>query len=273
MSEFPASVEVVRSLRPRGGFRAVMFDFDGTLSLVRGGWMELMTEQMLTVLRDAGSQEPEPMLRHRIVQFILDLVGQPTMRQMERLADEVARLGATPQSPDVYLRNFLRELKIRVEARMTAMTVQGEDPERFRVPHAIPMLDWLQGRQVPCVLASGTERIHVVREARALQLVPFFGERIYGPGDGHVFSKRAVIEQMMHEWGIPGEQILGFGDGVSETEEIHRVGGIAVAVASDESGGGIVDPIKRERLIRAGADLVIPDYRDALPLLHWLSTH
>jgi len=42
-----------------------------------------------------------------------------------------------------------------------------------------------------------------------------------------------------------------------------------VAVASDEAcnGSGKIDEWKRDRLVGVGADVVIPDYRDASPLL------
>jgi len=47
------------------------------------------------------------------------------------------------------------------------------------------------------------------------------------------------------------------------------VGGLAVAVASDEAnnGSGKFDEWKRRRLLGVGADVVIPDYRDAALLL------
>ena len=64
---------------------------------------------------------------------------------------------------------------------------------------------------------------------------------------------------------------MGFGDGYVEIRDVKAVGGIAVAVASDEAGrSGKPDPWKRDRLIGAGADVVIPDYRDYQPLLDYL---
>jgi hypothetical protein len=43
-----------------------------------------------------------------------------------------------------------------------------------------------------------------------------------------------------------------------------------VAVASDEAhnGSGRIDEWKRQRLLGVGADVVIPDYRDAESLLN-----
>jgi phosphoglycolate phosphatase len=64
----------------------------------------------------------------------------------------------------------------------------------------------------------------------------------------------------------PGE-LLGFGDGFVETQEVRRVAGIAVGVASDEQHRVGINDWKRQRLIEAGADLIVPDYRDLQPLL------
>ena len=68
---------------------------------------------------------------------------------------------------------------------------------------------------------------------------------------------------------IRGDELLSFGDGVVETEEVRRVGGTAVAVASDLETGTL-SRWKRDRLVPAGADVVIPDYRRHEELLSWL---
>lgn len=68
---------------------------------------------------------------------------------------------------------------------------------------------------------------------------------------------------------IEGRSLLTFGDGYVEIENVKEVDGFAVAVASDEArnGSGKIDEWKRRRLLDAGADVVIPDFRDATPLL------
>ena len=56
-----------------------------------------------------------------------------------------------------------------------------------------------------------------------------------------------------------------------EIDNVTRAGGTAVAVASDEAGrSGEPDAWKRERLIGVGADIVIPDFQDWLPLVEYL---
>jgi hypothetical protein len=122
-------------------------------------------------------------------------------------------------------------------------------------------------------LASGTHLRHVRSEADLLALTPFFGPEIHAPdGDETAFSKRGVIERILTENNLRGDQLLSFGDGVVETEEVRRVGGTAVAVASDIEPGA-VNRWKRDRLVPAGADLVIPDYRSHDALLAWLLNH
>jgi len=78
-----------------------------------------------------------------------------------------------------------------------------------------------------------------------------------------------VIQRILRENRIQGEQLLSFGDGYVEIQNTKEAGGLAVAVASDEAhnGSGRFDEWKHRRLLGVGADLVIPDFRDAKALL------
>lgn len=79
-----------------------------------------------------------------------------------------------------------------------------------------------------------------------------------------------IIDKILLDNNLHGEELLGFGDGYVEIEGIKKVGGVAIAVASDEANRRGVDPWKRRRLIQAGADVVIPEYRQGEQLLGWL---
>ena len=119
-------------------------------------------------------------------------------------------------------------------------------------------------------LASGTDEIYVKQEAEMLQLTAYFGAYVYGALDDYKrFSKKMVIERILRENNIAGAQLLSFGDGYVEIENTKEAGGLAVAVASDEAhnGSGRFDAWKYNRLLEVGADLVIPDFRDAEALL------
>lgn len=98
----------------------------------------------------------------------------------------------------------------------------------------------------------------------------YFGAHIYGgTADVAQSSKQAVIARLLREERILGEHLLSFGDGPVELRLAKEVGGLAVAVVSDEeqNGSGKMPPHKHKVLAAAGADVLIPDYRDAAPLL------
>jgi hypothetical protein len=69
---------------------------------------------------------------------------------------------------------------------------------------------------------------------------------------------------------VAGNQIVGFGDGYVEIEEVKNVGGLAIGVASNEESREGINDWKRSRLIRAGADVIVGDYRQLDALLQLL---
>jgi len=123
---------------------------------------------------------------------------------------------------------------------------------------------------VRCYLASGTDEPYVLDEAAALQITPYFAG-IYGAQDDYKrFSKKLLIERIIAEHNLAGPEFVAFGDGFVEIEDTRRVGGIAVGVASDEINRTGLDEWKRDRLIRAGADLIVPDFREHAALVAYL---
>jgi phosphoglycolate phosphatase-like HAD superfamily hydrolase len=201
---------------------------------------------------------------------IMRLNGKQTIYQMMQLAARIRERGGEAREPLWYKHEYLRRLDLRIKDRVDGLrqgTIQADD---LVVHGARRLLENLKDRGLPVYLASGTDEFFVKQEAELLGLTPYFGRRIYGAQDDYkTFSKKMVIERIIRENGIRGEQLLSFGDGYVEIENTKEAGGLAVAVASDEAnnGSGRMDEWKRERLSGVGADVVIPDFRDAAPLL------
>jgi hypothetical protein len=63
---------------------------------------------------------------------------------------------------------------------------------------------------------------------------------------------------------------MTFGDGYVEIEETRAVKGLAVGVASDEARREGINEWKRQRLIEAGADIIVPDFRASDQLVQYL---
>src|SRR3982751_1566554 len=82
--------------------RVALFDFDGTLSTIRSGWMDEMVPMMVELLLETNSGESEAELRAIVEEFVGRLTGKQTMYQMIELADNIRARGKEPQDPIVY---------------------------------------------------------------------------------------------------------------------------------------------------------------------------
>jgi phosphoglycolate phosphatase len=264
-------IEVLNERIPRGRFRSVLFDFDGTLSLIREGWPQVMIPMMVQVLRESGASESDDDLTRAVEDFVMRLNGRQTIYQMIQLADEVRRRGGTPREALDYKHRYHELLMQRIDSRISDLESGRTTPEQWTVPGSHALLEAFRYRGLALYLASGTDLKYVRREAKLLGLAPYFGEHVYGALDDYQnFSKKMIIDRILDEHKLSGEELLGFGDGFVEIEEIKRVGGVAVAVASDEVKRCGINAWKRERLVKAGADIVIPEYRQGQALLDYL---
>lgn len=274
-THFTGRVEFTANFAPRPQISHVLFDFDGTLSLIREGWPEVMVPMFVEMLPGLPD-ETEAARRQLCFEDIMRLNGKQTIYQMMQLAERIKERGGTPRDPLWYKHEYLRRLDERIRHRTDDLRHGVLKPDDLLVHGARGLLDELQRRGLALYLASGTDEPFVKMEAELLGLTRYFGPHIYGALDNYKqFSKKMVIERLLRENQIAGAQLLAFGDGYVEIQNTKEVGGLAVAVASDEAhnGSGRFDEWKRQRLLGVGADVVIPDFRDATPLLARILDH
>jgi phosphoglycolate phosphatase-like HAD superfamily hydrolase len=262
-------VEFRAGFAPRPRLRLAVFDFDGTLSWLRHGWPELMCQVFLPYypMRPDGSPAE---VRRELVAEILSTNGRPSIVQMQTFAKRVQARHAKAPAPEELLRQYQGRLDQVIAERSEMILRQKARADDFVVFGARIMLDLLQRRGVKLYILSGTLEERVKQEANLLHLAPYFGDRIFGSApDTSRFSKRDVLDKILADENLQGRDLLCFGDGPVEIFHARELGGLAVAVASDEdhNGSGRMDAVKRAQLLDAGADAVIPDYRDAAALL------
>lgn len=266
------NVEFAHPVAPRPRISHVLFDFDGTLSLVREGWPQIMLDLFLGWLPSVPG-ESEAELRGELMAEIMQRTGKPTIDQMIRLAERIRERGGQPAEPEWYKQQFKAQLEKRRSVRTTALASGTAMVDSLLIHQVRPLLDHLESLGLQLYLASGTDDAAVKYEAELLDLTRYFGHHIFGAlEDPNEFSKPLVVERMLRDDKITGNQLLAFGDGVAEIEAVKAVGGLAIAVASDEAnnGSGRVDPWKHKLLLSIGADIVIPDYREAIALVDYL---
>jgi len=268
-ASFTGLVEFAPSFKARPGITHVLFDFDGTLSLIRQGWPEVMVPMFAEMLPSLPGENEEAK-RALVYDDIMRLNGKQTIYQMIQLAERIRERRGEPQEPLWYKKEYLRRLDERIEARREGLRTGRIKPDDLLVFGTRKLLEYLQAQNLKLYLASGTDEPFVKQEAELLNITNYFGPRIYGALDDYKnFSKKMVIERILHENQIAGTQLLALGDGYVEIENTKEVGGLAVAVASDEAnnGSGRMDEWKRRRLLGVGADVVIPDFRDGEALM------
>jgi len=258
----PWNAELLKPGIERHLISHVIFDFDGTLSWLRNGWPDVMTQLFAEYLPSRFNDSPA--VRNELRRDILALNGKPSIYQMRRFYERAAEFDAAPPEPDRLLELYLARLDKALQQRIDSLARAERLAGDFVIAGGLTLLEQLRQRGLRLIILSGTAEPDVKREAGLLGLAPYFGVHIYGSTPGREFSKKQIIDRILREENIEGTHLLSFGDGPVEIEFTKAAGGLAVGVASDEraNGSGNIDAHKREHLVRAGADAIIPDYRN-----------
>ncbi len=255
------SIEVLGSKLDARGARAGLFDFDGTLSLIRSGWVDVMVPMMVEILLELKTGESEEEIRTIVRDWVDRLTGKQTIYQMIELAHQIELRGGQPQDPLYYKRRYLDLLHCKIAGRLEDLRSGNVAPERHLVPGSRDLLIALRERGLSLYLASGTDQDLVREEARLLDVDKYFDGGVYGALDDYKsFSKKLLIQQLLAKPGLACTTILGFGDGYVEIENVKEANGVAIGVATDEPDCRSVDEWKRGRLAGAGADIIIANF-------------
>ena len=87
-----ASVELPAPLEPRPEISHVLFDFDGTLSLIRQGWPEVMVPMFVEALPRLPGETDEQ-IEQLVLDDIMRLNGKQTIYQMIQLVERIQERG------------------------------------------------------------------------------------------------------------------------------------------------------------------------------------
>src|SRR5262249_42926899 len=147
----------------------VLFDFDGTLSLIRQGWPEVMVPMFVEALpRLPGETDAD--VERMVLDDIMRLNGKQTIFQMIQLAERVTERGGTPREPLSYKPEHLRRLGAHIGNRTAGLTNRAIHADDLLVHAARPLLEHLRARGLHLYLASGTDEDAVKHEADLLDI-------------------------------------------------------------------------------------------------------
>ena len=255
------NMEQIRAGASAAGAKVALFDFDGTLSLVRSGWMDVMVPMMVEILADLKSGETDAEMKAVVEDFVWRLTGKETIYQMIEFAANVEKRGGKALDPLQYKKMYLDLLWERIRGRVEELKSGHVSPEKYMVPGARALLEGLKERGLKMYLASCTDEVYMKEEAQLIDVEKYFDGGVYGALDDYQsFSKKILVNRILASTDVRGPEIIGFGDGYVEIEEVKLVGGVAVGVASMEPECVAIDEWKRQRLIGVGADYIVPNY-------------
>jgi phosphoglycolate phosphatase-like HAD superfamily hydrolase len=264
-------LEVVNPSARLGRVCHALFDFDGTISVIRRGWENVMIPMMVEVICDGHPSSPE--IEVEVAEYVDLSTGILTIKQMEWLEQAVHRYGLarSPRTAREYKQIYNERLLRPVRQRVSEMEDGHAGREALTITGARAFLQGLHDRGVALYLASGTDHVYVSEEAAVLGVSEFFGEHIYGARDDtEAYTKERIIQRILDENGLAGEELLVVGDGPVEIRNAKARDALALGVAADEEKRQGLNPRKRQRLLQAGADLIITGFTHHVDLVNIL---
>jgi rfaE bifunctional protein kinase chain/domain len=278
-----SEIEIINKWPQKLQISHAIFDHDGTISTLREGWEQIMVPMMVKAILGEHFQEADEALYHkvhtRVIDFVDKTTGIQTLVQMKGLVELVKEFGLIPEDRILdefgYKEIYNKELLAMVKERETKL-LRGElAVEDFTLKNAVSLLEKLHKAGVTLYLASGTDEQDVKNEARILGYHHLFKGGIYGAvGDVTKEAKKMVLDRILNDIGdAKTGQLVVFGDGPVEIRETRKRGGATVGVASNEVKRHSLNENKRSRLIKAGADVIIPDFSQLPKLLQLLNVN
>ena len=266
-------IEIVNPDIPRGTYKYALFDFDGTVSLMREGWQKIMLPVMVDSIR--GETPVTDEIVAACEDYIEESTGIQTVLQMEHLVEMVREFGLVPEDKILdakgYKEVYNDRLMVPVNERIAAVDSGEKTLDDVTVRGSRAFVEMVFNAGLTIYIASGTDQDDVRNEANKCQIDQWCKGGIFGAiGNVEEYSKDKVIKELIKNFGLSGSNLFVVGDGPVEIKNAKSNGAFAIGVASDEEAGFGWNMHKRERLIKAGADIMVADFGEAEKLAAFL---
>ena len=257
--------------RAKGYPKVAIFDLDGTISTLRVGWDDVMHQRMVEFIAgDRLATLPSHQLfelNEQVGQVIEHTTGVQTVVQMEEMYRLLQKYDFVPKdrrkTPAQYKDIYAQEIRDRVAKRFDRFKRGILNLDDLTMKGAIAFITHLRSNGTTVYLASGTDDKDVKHETNMLGYATLFNGGIYGSvGDLENDPKSLVMRLAKKQVGSDSSfgEVVVFGDGPVEIREAKKAGFLSVGIVSDERQRFGINKAKRERLILAGSDLLMPDY-------------
>jgi len=253
--------------------KVIIFDHDGTISTLRQGWEVVMRALMISNIigeqRTTLSAESYHSVEQAVDKLIDQTTGVQTIIQMHEFVKLIRSFGYVNESdilePKQYKDQYNEQLLSSIQKKKDYVQQGFLSLEDVTIKGSVPFLEYVHQQGALIFLASGTDVEDVKKEAELLGYAHYFNGGIFGSiGDIAKDPKKVVMQEILTEIRKKGdigvEDCFVFGDGAVEIREGRKQNLFTVGLVSDEKQRFGINLMKRERLILAGADMLIPDF-------------
>lgn len=170
-----------------------IFDFDGTISVLREGWQEVMRETLVFIIQEKRDIDRSKIC-HDIDYLIHKTTGIQTISQMilfrKLLASNYGFQESELLDAMAYKEIYLSNLQKNIDIRKDNINKGILSPEDFLIKGSYQILERLFDMGISLYLASGTDHKEVMRETGILGVDKFFQGRIQGSVDDGIMILR-----------------------------------------------------------------------------------
>jgi len=265
-----SEIEIINKWPVDLAIRHAIFDNDGTISTLREGWEQIMAPMMIRSILGEKYHEADAALYDKVKTAVAELIdkttGVQTLRQMKILVGLIAEFGFVAEDQILdesgYKEIYNNDLMEMVKKREKKIKMGELSVDDFTIKNALPFLGRLYDKGIRLYLTSGTDEADVKHEASILGYDHLFEGRIFGAlGDINKEAKKMVLDRILSSIrNSEAASIVTFGDGPVEIRETRKRGGLTIGIASNELRRYGLNEAKRTRVIKAGADIIIPDF-------------
>ena len=251
-------IKIINPSAILGQVRHALFDFDGTISVIRRGWESIMIPMMVEMI--CGEHGVPTEILKEVEDYVDRSTGILTIEQMRWLTQAVIRYGFTSRvlKPQEYKNMYNERLLQPVRQRIQQMDSSQVARDKLMIKGVRLFLQALREQGIKLYLASGTDHQYVMEEANVLGIDGLFLPHIYGAMDNTAaFTKERIIQRIIIENKLQGEELVVIGDGPVEIQHAKTCGALALGVAVVEDKRQGFNDRKVERLENAQADLII----------------
>ncbi len=263
-------IEIIgKEFQSLGYPKVAIFDHDGTISTIRQGWETVMRTLMVEAIAGKAisrlTAENLKAIHNAVEQMIEKTTGIQTIVQMAQLVELIHEFGYVPakeiKTPLAYKDEYAKRLSRLLQVKYDRYRDGIYDVADLTMKGALPFLSLLREHDTRIFLASGSDYADVRFETETFGYAHCFNGGIFGSeSDITNDPKKLVMANIMQEIQVVPNEVVVFGDGPVEIREGKKRGFLTIGIVSDERQRFGLNLKKRERLVLAGADILIPDY-------------